>query len=84
NNDNEESLKKRIVTYNESTRPVIQLYEKDNLVKRIDASNDVDKVQSIQFFFIKQKKIFFFIEILGVSKYSKCIGQYQINNSVIS
>ncbi|UJR30110.1 hypothetical protein I4U23_017651 [Adineta vaga] len=42
--DNEESLKKRIVTYNESTRPVIQLYEKENLVKRIDASHDVDKV----------------------------------------
>ena len=34
----------RIVTYNESTRPVIERYEKDNLVKRIDASNDVDKV----------------------------------------
>ena len=33
-----------IVTYNESTRPVIQLYEKDHLVKRIDAGNDVDKV----------------------------------------
>ncbi|CAF1211558.1 unnamed protein product [Adineta ricciae] len=42
--DNEESLKKRIVTYNESTRPVIQFYEKENLVKRIDASNDVDKI----------------------------------------
>jgi len=32
------------VTYNNSTRPVIQLFEKDNLVKHIDASNDVDKV----------------------------------------
>ncbi|CAF1146747.1 unnamed protein product [Rotaria sp. Silwood1] len=42
--DNEQSLKKRIVTYNESTRPLIQLFEKDNLVKRIDASNHVDKV----------------------------------------
>ncbi|CAF0911236.1 unnamed protein product [Rotaria sordida] len=41
--DNEESLKKRIVTYNESTRPVVELYEKDNLVKRVDASKDVDK-----------------------------------------
>ncbi|CAF4802657.1 unnamed protein product [Rotaria sp. Silwood1] len=41
--DNEESLKKRIVTYNDSTRPVIQLYEKENLVKHIDASHDVDK-----------------------------------------
>ena len=35
----------RIVTYNESTRPVIQFYEKESLVKRIDASNDVDKVK---------------------------------------
>jgi hypothetical protein len=34
----------RIVTYNDSTRPVIQLYEKENLVKRIDGANDVDKV----------------------------------------
>ncbi|CAF3362300.1 unnamed protein product [Rotaria socialis] len=42
--DNEESLKKRIVTYNNSTRPVIELYEKENLVKRIHAANDVDKV----------------------------------------
>ncbi|CAF3599000.1 unnamed protein product [Adineta steineri] len=41
--DNKESLKKRIVTYNDSTRPVIQLYEKENLVKHIDASNEVDK-----------------------------------------
>ncbi|CAF2750096.1 unnamed protein product [Rotaria sp. Silwood2] len=41
--DNEESLKKRIVTYNNSTRPVIEFYEKENLVKHIDASNDVDK-----------------------------------------
>jgi adenylate kinase family enzyme len=32
------------VTYNNSTRPVIQLYEKENLVKHVDASNDVDKV----------------------------------------
>ncbi|CAF1064594.1 unnamed protein product [Adineta steineri] len=47
--DNKESLKKRIVTYNDSTRPVIQLYEKENLVKHIDASNEVDKVfQDVQ------------------------------------
>lgn len=47
--DNEESLKKRIVTYNESTRPVIERFEKENLVRRIDASNDVEKVfQDVQ------------------------------------
>jgi hypothetical protein len=33
------------MTYNDSTRPVIQLFEKDNLVKHIDAANDVDKVR---------------------------------------
>ncbi|CAF3682923.1 unnamed protein product [Rotaria sp. Silwood1] len=76
--DNEQSLKKRIVTYNESTRPLIQLFEKDNLVKRIDASNHVDKVQSIKFFFVLNKNKF--IEILGISRCSKCIEQYQINN----
>ncbi|CAF3316246.1 unnamed protein product [Rotaria socialis] len=47
--DNTESLRKRIITYNESTLPVIQMYEKANLVKRIDASNDVDTVfQDVQ------------------------------------
>ncbi|CAF0730599.1 unnamed protein product [Didymodactylos carnosus] len=41
--DNAESIKKRIHTYNDSTRPVIQLYEKENLVKKVDASNDVEQ-----------------------------------------
>lgn len=36
------------MTYNNSTRPVIQLFEKDNLVKHVDASNDVDKVWLIK------------------------------------
>ena len=36
---------RRIMTYNDSTRPIIELFEKDNLVKRIDASNDVDQVR---------------------------------------
>lgn len=34
----------RIVTFNQSTRPIIQLYEEKNLVQHIDASKDVDKV----------------------------------------
>jgi len=42
--DNEASLKKRIVTYNESTRPIIEFFDKKNLVRRVDAANDVDKV----------------------------------------
>lgn len=56
-NDLEEELREKeresgfsIVTYNESTRPVIQLYEKENLVKHIDAANDVDKVKNGSFF----------------------------------
>ncbi|CAF4171130.1 unnamed protein product [Adineta steineri] len=39
--DNEESLKKRIATYQGSTKAVIQYYEKENLVKQIDVANDV-------------------------------------------
>lgn len=42
--DNLESLKKRIQTYNESTLPIIQHFDKINLVKRVDASKDVDQV----------------------------------------
>ncbi|CAF4588273.1 unnamed protein product [Didymodactylos carnosus] len=42
--DNAESLKKRIRTYNESTRPIIDMYTKQNLVKTIDASRDVETV----------------------------------------
>lgn len=42
--DNIESLKKRIATYNTSTRPVIDHYDKLGLVKTIDASVDVDQV----------------------------------------
>jgi len=38
-----------IVTYNNSTRPVIEAFEEKKLVRRIDASNDVDKVfQDVQ------------------------------------
>ncbi|CAF1439934.1 unnamed protein product [Adineta steineri] len=42
--DNEETLKKRIATYQGSTKAAIQYYKKENLVKQIDASNDVEKV----------------------------------------
>nr|ACO14768.1 UMP-CMP kinase [Caligus clemensi] len=42
--DNLESLKKRIATYMNSTLGVIQSYEKDNGVRRVDASRSVDEV----------------------------------------
>ncbi|XP_053739587.1 UMP-CMP kinase [Synchiropus splendidus] len=49
--DNKESLEKRIQTYLQSTRPIIELYEKDGKVRRVDASPapDVvfDKVKAI-------------------------------------
>lgn len=42
--DNEESLKKRCGVYINETRPIIEHYEKDNLVKRIDASKTESEV----------------------------------------
>ena len=45
--DNMESLKKRIVTYNDSTRPIIEHYEKHGLVKKVDASPSSDAVFSV-------------------------------------
>ncbi|XP_037642478.1 UMP-CMP kinase [Sebastes umbrosus] len=42
--DNRESLEKRIQTYLQSTRPIIELYEKLGKVRTIDASRSVDKV----------------------------------------
>ena len=42
--DNAESLKKRFVTYMNATMPIIQHFEKLNLVKRINAERDVDEV----------------------------------------
>jgi len=42
--DNEESLKKRFVTYEETTMPVIQHFEKLGLVRKIDASRSPDDI----------------------------------------
>jgi len=42
--DNEESMRKRISTYNNSTMPIIKLYESQGLVKRIMANRGVDEV----------------------------------------
>ncbi|XP_041848782.1 UMP-CMP kinase [Melanotaenia boesemani] len=42
--DNRESLEKRIQTYLQSTRPIIELYEKHGKVHTIDASRSVDEV----------------------------------------
>ncbi|OCT82721.1 hypothetical protein XELAEV_18025251mg [Xenopus laevis] len=42
--DNRESLEKRIQTYLQSTRPIIDLYEKRGKVRKVDASKSVDEV----------------------------------------
>ncbi|KAM7400991.1 hypothetical protein PAMA_005271 [Pampus argenteus] len=42
--DNRESLEKRIQTYLQSTRPIIELYEKHGKVRTVDASRSVDEV----------------------------------------
>ncbi|XP_068427463.1 UMP-CMP kinase [Clinocottus analis] len=42
--DNRESLEKRIQTYLQSTRPIIELYEERGKVRTVDASHSVDKV----------------------------------------
>lgn len=42
--DNEESLRKRIVTYVNETKPIIKHYEELNLVRTIDASRGPDEV----------------------------------------
>ncbi|XP_073400473.1 UMP-CMP kinase isoform X1 [Dendrobates tinctorius] len=42
--DNRESLEKRIQTYLQSTRPIIDLYEQRGKVRKVDASKSVDQV----------------------------------------
>ncbi|XP_028329561.1 UMP-CMP kinase [Gouania willdenowi] len=42
--DNRESLEKRIQTYQQSTRPIIDLYEKQGKVRTVDASRSVEEV----------------------------------------
>ncbi|XP_038616095.1 UMP-CMP kinase [Tachyglossus aculeatus] len=42
--DNRESLGKRIQTYLQSTKPIIDLYEKMGKVRKVDASKSVDEV----------------------------------------
>ncbi|XP_053549482.1 UMP-CMP kinase [Bombina bombina] len=50
--DNRESLEKRIQTYLQSTRPIIDLYEQTGKVRKVDASKSVDQV------FVEVQKLF--------------------------
>lgn len=42
--DNEESLRKRMVTFTNETWPIVQLYEKEGKVRRVSASGPPDQV----------------------------------------
>jgi len=42
--DNEESLKKRFITYEEATMPIIKHFEQLDLVRKLDASKTPDEV----------------------------------------
>ncbi|XP_048395632.1 UMP-CMP kinase [Stegostoma tigrinum] len=50
--DNVQSLQKRIQTYTQSTKPIIELYEKEGKVRRVDGAKSVDEV------FVEVQKIF--------------------------
>ncbi len=58
---------------------MIQFYEKQNLVKRVDASNDADKV-SLVHFFIELQILFL---ILDISRCSKGDEELCINSSIV-
>merc|ERR1712156_410991 len=45
--DNEESLKKRFVTYEQATMPIIKHFQEKNLVKTLDASKSPDEVYAV-------------------------------------
>ena len=42
--DNEETLGKRLEVYNKQTAPILDYYQKQGLVKRIDASKKPEEV----------------------------------------
>lgn len=42
--DNEESIQKRIVTYNDQTYPIIKHYEKMDMVREINGEKSADEV----------------------------------------
>jgi len=50
--DNVESIKKRFVTYKETTMPVIEHYEKTGKVAQVDSSRAVDEVHAAAVVFV--------------------------------
>ncbi|KAF1745267.1 hypothetical protein MXB_425 [Myxobolus squamalis] len=45
--DTEEVIKKRIATYEKTTRPVLMFYDKDKLVVEVDANDDLQAVTGV-------------------------------------
>lgn len=45
--DNMESLKKRVVTYNNDTMPIVNHFEGLNLVRKVDASKSAEEVNAL-------------------------------------
>ncbi len=42
--DNEESIRTRLAVYREQTEPLIQLYDRRNLIKRVDAMGEIEVI----------------------------------------
>lgn len=55
--DNPETLKKRFDTYMNDTVPIIQYYERQNLVKKVDASGTPDEVGNVLYIFYILSKV---------------------------
>ncbi len=44
NDDNEDSIKKRFITYEQSTRPIIDYFRGQNKIREVDSNRDIDDV----------------------------------------
>jgi len=44
NDDNEDSIKKRFTTYEQSTRPIIDYFRREGKVRQVDANRDIEDV----------------------------------------
>ena len=54
--DNEETVSKRLKTYDESTLPILDYYSSKNIVKDIDAMANIDEVSQQISAIIKELK----------------------------
>ena len=54
--DNEETVSKRLKTYDESTLPILDYYSSKNIVKDIDAMANIDEVSKQISTIIKELK----------------------------